>query len=429
MNAYCPTCKTVIPAERTERDNQLILRTNCPDCGTRESIAEHDASLFNLLEKTRRPHKPPVARQTSATRGCPFDCGLCPQHQQKSCVSLIEITERCNLNCPVCFAESGKGKHRPLAVIKLMLESAVQTAKGAPDVLQISGGEPTTHPQLMDILRHAKQLPFKYVMLNSNGINLQNGQVSLTDLKSLGPGFEVYLQFDGLNDTVYQTLRGRSLFAEKMRTLDLLADAQIPVTLVATIRRGLNDSSVGEMLDFALKHPAVRGINFQCEAYFGRTPASLPAQTTQTEILNQLLNQRPELIQPEDLLLLSCGLVTMSYLEKRDSGWRALSPKLAQVISTNPMTTTLDDLLNEPQAHQLLRDLAKRLPPDFLTRTPEERSDFVHQHFFHLNVMTFLDGDHFDLDRASRECTHIIQPDGTKYPFSVFNTIHRGTAI
>lgn len=266
-------------------------------------------------------------------------------------------------------------------------------------------------------------------MLNTNGLDLQNGRVDLAELKALGTGFEVYLQFDGLDDSIYETLRGRSLLKEKMRTLDRLAAAEIPVTLVATIRRGLNDTKLGELVDFALDHPAVRGINFQCEAYFGRTPESLPPQTTQTELLSQLLKQRPDLIGVDDLLLLSCGLVTMSYLEKRPTGWRALSPKLAQVISTNPMTTTLDDLLSEPNAHQLLRELAARLPLDFLARSPAERSDFVHHHFFHLNVMTFLDGDHFDVDRASRECTHIVQPDGTKIPFSAFNTIHRGTSI
>lgn len=429
MDAYCPRCQLVVPAERIELQNQLLLRAHCPTCGMRDSVIEHDAALYHLLEKSRRPHKKPVSCQTADRRGCPFDCGLCPNHQQKSCVSLVEITERCNLNCPVCFAEAGQGVHRPLAVVTRMLDVAVETANGAPDVLQISGGEPTTHPDLIEILRYAKSLPFKYVMLNTNGLDLQNGRVDLTALKALGAGFEIYLQFDGLDDRVYETLRGRRLYAEKKRALDQLADVAIPVTLVATIRRGLNDSQVGAMLDFALAHPAVRGINFQCEAYFGRSPDSLPPQTSQTEILRRLLDQRGKLLRPEDLLLLSCGLVTMSYLEKRESGWRALSPKLAQVISTNPMTTTLDDLLKEPQSHELLLDVAGRLPADFLSRSLAERSSFVHHHFFHLNVMTFLDGDHFDTDRASRECTHIIQPDGTKIPFSAYNLIYRGKTI
>lgn len=151
MKAYCSKCQTVVPAEREERDNQLLLRADCPSCGISETVAEHDAALFAKLEKTRRPHKPPVAFQTAESRGCPFDCGLCPKHQQKSCVSLVEITERCNLNCPVCFAESGKGAHRSLETVKRMLDAAVETANGAPDVLQISGGEPTTHPDLMAI--------------------------------------------------------------------------------------------------------------------------------------------------------------------------------------------------------------------------------------------------------------------------------------
>ncbi|MDF7800883.1 radical SAM protein [Pontiellaceae bacterium B1224] len=435
--SYCVPCAAVVPAQIAEKDGHLFLESDCPNCGPRSSIVEHDAALYKRWSAARRPNRPPEKFQTLENRGCPFDCGLCPNHHQKSCIALIEVTDACDLGCPVCYADSGPGDFQSLETIGRMLDAAVESANGKPEVLQISGGEPTCHPQILEILRAAMARPFKYVMLNTNGLSLQKGGIDVAELAKLGNGFEVYLQFDGLNDGIYQELRGRPLLAEKEAALSALAQHGIPATLVATLRRGLNLEQAGDLLRYALEHPTVRGINFQCEAYFGRNPelAAPTERVTQTEVVNVLSRTAAELLDTENFIPLSCGLASMVYLEKVSNDWKPIPRVLSDVWNGNPLTTSVEDLFEAAagaclcKGDAILKELTKRLPPNLLNLSVEERSRLVHERFFHITVASFLDGWNFDLNRASRECAHILQPDGTKIPFSAFNTIYRGQRV
>lgn len=435
--AYCITCKKVVPAAVLEEAGRLYLEQACPECGSWRSLIEHDAELYKHWETIRRPHRPPPKFQTLENKGCPFDCGLCPNHRQKSCITLIEVTTACDLGCPVCYAGSGTGEFQPLETIERMLDAAVDSADGQPDVLQISGGEPACHPQILEILRAAMKRPFKYVMLNTNGLSLQNGTLDVAELAKLGNGFEIYLQFDGLDDAVYTELRGRPLLAEKTAALDQLARHKIPATLVATLRRGLNLEQVGDLLRFALNHPAVRGMNYQCEAFFGRNPAvgAPPERVTQTEVVNVLSRTAGELLGVEDVLPLSCGLACMVYLEKFSKVWKPIPRELASAWEKNPLTTTLEDIYEAAanacfcKRGDLLASLAQRLPKNLLSQSIQSRSALVQERFFHITIAGFLDGWNFDINRACRECAHVMQPDGTKIPFSAFDTLYRSDRV
>ena len=432
--AFCVACQRAVSATVAEAEGHLYLEKRCPACGEARTLVEHDAALYARWEAHRRPHAAPERTQTAAGRGCPLDCGLCPNHRQKSCVLLLEVTNACNLNCPVCYAGAGAGaSHLPLETVRTMLEGAVEAAAGRPEILQISGGEPTCHPQILEILRIAKSLPFKYVMLNTNGLALQDGSIDLAALAALGPGFEVYLQFDGLDDEVHRAFRGRPLLAEKRRVLETLASHGIPATLVATLRRGVNLEQVGDLLRFGLAHPAVRGVNFQCEARFGRTPADAAAgdRVTQTEVVNLLARQAPDVLGTEGFLPLSCGLASLVHLERIGKTWRPIPRAFADAWRGNPLTATLEELLAAGKGLCACRSggwleaLLKSLPADALAGSVEARSRLVHERFFHVSVASFLDATNFDLNRACRECTHVLQPDGRKIPFSAYNTIHR----
>lgn len=440
--AFCVPCHRIVPAEVCETEGHLYLIRHCPQCGEARTLIEHDAALFGRWEANRRPNAAPERTQTASDRGCPFDCGLCPSHKQKSCVALLEVTTACNLNCPVCYADAGaSATHLPLETIKTMLDHAVAAAGGRPEILQVSGGEPTCHPQIIEILRAAKALPFKYVMLNTNGLALQDGSLDLQALADLGPGFEVYLQFDGLDDTIYQQLRGQPLLERKHRALDALARYGIPATLVATVRRGLNLEQVGDLLRFALEHPAVRGINFQCEAHFGRNPTEDAAaeRVTQTEVVNVLAQTASGLFGTEDFLPLSCGLASMVHLERVGTTWKPLPRAFADAWRGNPLTTTLAELHTAAtaarkcacacQTDSWLGSLFQRLPEQVMEATVEERSRLVHERFFHVTIASFLDASNFDLNRACRECTHVLQPDGRKIPFSAYNTLYRRPCV
>ncbi len=435
--SYCVACASVIPAQVKERSGHLFLVSDCPECGKKSVVVEHDAVLYKQWEESRRPNRPPEKFQSLEERGCPFDCGLCPSHHQKSCIALLEITTACDLGCPVCYADSGNEAFQSLETIEFMLDAAVESANGNPEVLQISGGEPTCHPQIIEILQAAMARPFKYVMLNTNGLALQNGGIDLDELAMLGNGFEVYLQFDGLDDGIYRKLRGRALLAEKMAALDALAEHQIPATLVATLRRGLNLEQAGDLLHFALDHPAARGINFQCEAFFGRNPRidHPPERVTQTEVVGMLEKTSKKRLEKEDFVPLSCGLACMVYLEKLSNDWKPIPRVLSEGWMGNPLTASVEEVFDVTasaclcKGGNLLNELAKRLPKNLMDQSVQARSRLVHEQFFHITIASFLDGWNFDINRASRECVHVLQPDGSKIPFSAYNTLHRGRHV
>src|ERR1044071_1479273 len=148
-----------------------------------------------------KPPEMPNVFNTPVRWGCPYDCGLCADHQQHSCLTLVELTDACNLRCPICYASSSPTRQtfRTLERIEQMLDAVVRN-EGEPDVVQLSGGEPTLHPQFFEVLEAAKRRPIKHLMLNANGILIAQDRVFAERLASYMPCFEVYLQFDSLEE-------------------------------------------------------------------------------------------------------------------------------------------------------------------------------------------------------------------------------------
>jgi len=233
--------------------------------------------------------------------GCPYDCGLCADHQQHSCLSLIEVTDHCNLQCPICYAESGPSRqqYRTLDHISRLIDAVVRN-EGEPDVVQISGGEPTIHPDFFAILDRAKAAPIRHLMVNTNGIRIAEDEAFAKRLAGYMPDFEVYLQFDSFERHALMTLRGADLRDIRTRALERLNRLGVSTTLVVTLKKGQNDGEIGRIIDFALEQPAVRGVTFQPIQAAGRLEQFDPAtdRLTLTEVRRKILEQtsvfRPE---------------------------------------------------------------------------------------------------------------------------------------
>ena len=213
--SVCPHCGRDLEAELIDRDGRVILRRECPDHGPIEALAYGDSGRWREAQRYDRPGASPLLRQTASEMGCPSDCGICPEHAQHTCLGIIEVNTGCNLDCPVCFAESGTG-HQPdgyslsLAQVEAMLDAFV-AAEGAPEAVQLSGGEPSIHPEILDMLAAAKAREIPLVMLNTNGIRLARDARFAPALAALG--VHVYLQFDGFDDATHLAIRGRRLQA------------------------------------------------------------------------------------------------------------------------------------------------------------------------------------------------------------------------
>mgnify|MGYP000026399833 FL=1 len=196
-----------------------------------------------------------------------MDCGLCPEHKQHICLALIEVNTGCNLNCPVCFANAGVGYSLTMEQVEFMLDRFVET-EGDPEVIQFSGGEPTIHPDLMEMIQAAKDRGIRQIMVNTNGVRIARDDKFLDDLAKQNP--VIYFQFDGLRPETYLTIRGEDFLDMKLKALDRLAEKGMDAVLVAAIERGVNTDEVGAILKFGLEHPAVRGVVFQPVTHVGR---------------------------------------------------------------------------------------------------------------------------------------------------------------
>ncbi len=262
--SLCEICLALVHTKITIEGNNVYFMKRCPEHGTQKTLVSTDADYYKSCKYFIKPGDLPLRYQSRTHYGCPYDCGLCPDHEQHSCLALIEINDECNLTCPVCFADSSpqRTRNRSLAEVEEMLDTLV-ASEGKPDLLQISGGEPSIHPQIVDILKLAKSKPIRHIMLNTNGIRIATDKSFVADLAELMPGFEVYLQFDSLKRGALENLRGADLRKVREQALANLEEAGISTTLVCVVKKGVNDTEIGDIVRHALSFKCVRGITFQ----------------------------------------------------------------------------------------------------------------------------------------------------------------------
>ncbi len=381
----------------------------------------------------------PNRYNTPVKWGCPYDCGLCTDHEQHSCLTLIEINDHCNLACPICYSSSGPSRpeFRSLAQIEKMLDAVVRN-EGRPDVVQISGGEPTLHPDFFAVLDLAKARPIQHLMVNTNGIRIAKEPEFARRLADYMPGLELYLQFDSLEREPLTVLRGADLRAIRERALDRLNDLGISTTLVVTVKRGLNDGELGRIVDFALKQPCVRGVTFQPIQAAGRLEQYDPARDrlTLTEIRRRILEQT-SVFRPEDLIPVPChpDSLAMAYALKIDGRVAPLTGLIDPEVLINGGRNTIvfeaDDAIraslfkvfatnHSPQSgaaslHDLLCCLPKVTAPEHIG----------YENVFRVLIMQFIDAYSFDVRSVKKTCVHIAHPDGRIIPFDTYNLFYR----
>lgn len=269
--SLCPHCLRRIPAERVPEGDALYLRRRCPEHGELEPVLiwRRRPFPYPLWDRDRAGRASPP---TDPPPDCPRACGICPGHRQRTCSAIVEVTRRCDLRCPVCFAAAGPGRDPDLAALERLLRKTLERAGPCP--LQLSGGEPTLRDDLPRIVRLAGALGFDHVQVNTNGLRLGRDPEFARALGEAGVA-DIFLQFDGVTDDVFRRLRGAPLLASKLQALQRCRELDIGVILVPTLVRGVNDSQVGALIRFAKEWvPVVKGIHFQPQAWLGRYPES-----------------------------------------------------------------------------------------------------------------------------------------------------------
>jgi hypothetical protein len=430
--SLCPACRRLVPAKIIARGGRVYFRKTCPEHGRVEDFVWSDARSYDRHELDE-PAKAVRVHATEASRGCPYDCGLCPEHEQHTCVGLAEITSSCNLKCPMCFAESGPGgRHWSWETYTRVVDNFVRQ-EGEPDVLQLSGGEPTIHPEIVRMVRYAYERPIQVVMINTNGIRLANDPALVRALAPMRDRLEIYLQFDGFSERASEELRGESLVSVKLRALDALAEHGIRATLVSTVQHGVNLGEVGAIVKFGLERPGVRGASFQPASYVGRhvDPVDLERRVTMPDVVKAIVDQTGGIFREDDFLPVPCAHPNCHRMAYVYRGGGAPVPVSRFLDLRNNADLVANTLVYTPQK-------ARAIVSAFLARQ-EGCCDASGRGFveaalaekltgaevFRITITAFLDRHTFDVRRVMKCCIGFLLPTGHTVPFCAYNTLYR----
>ena len=411
---------------------------NCVTHGFEKVLIATDIEYYKNIRNYNKPGEIPLKFTTRTHFGCPYDCGLCQDHEQHSCLTVVEITDRCNLSCPTCYAMSSPhyGRHRTVEEVEKMLDIIVAN-EGEPDVVQISGGEPTIHPDFFTILDIAKKKPIKHLMVNTNGIRIAKDFEFAKQLATYAPDFEIYLQFDSFKPGALEQLRGKDLTAVRMKALEHLNKLNLSTTLVVTLQKGLNDDEIGKIIEFALKQECVRGVTFQPTQIAGRNENFNPHtdRLTLTEVRQNILDQT-DIFSANDLIPVPCNpdALAMGYALKIDG---KIFPMTRYIDPANLLDKSKNTIVYEQDAalhSQLIDIFSTGISVDKVTENfnqllcclPNIKAPGLnYNNLFRIIIMRFMDAYDFDVRSVKKSCVHIVHKDGRIIPFETMNLFYR----
>ena len=433
--SVCPVCLRKVDARRVVRGNDLFLEKDCPDHGHFDTVIRRGDLLTVSFIPERTPAYPENP-QMQVDKGCPYDCGLCPEHRQRPCCVLFEVTRHCDLSCPVCFASAGVGQSAvcdtdpDLSTISNWYDLLLSS--GGPFNIQLSGGEPCTRDDLPEIIALGRKKGFTFFQVNTNGLRIAHDVEYLARLKKAGLT-TVYLQFDGTSDRIYKEIRGRDIFDQKIAAIQNCCDLNIGVVLVPTIIPGINDGDIGNVLRFALQyHPVVRGVHFQPVSYFGRYPHP-PADAdriTLPEVIQAMQDQTDGLIQtswftpsggPNRYCSFNGNFVVME-----DGGLKPIINTQSQSCCCSPQDADTE----RKKAQAFVARNWKAPEESCCSPQPVVSTSFggwdsflarAKTHLFAVSGMAFQDAWTLDLERVHDCYIMVVSPDNRLIPFCAYN--------
>ncbi len=442
--SICPECLEKIPADVVEKDERVFMLKTCEKHGDFAALLASDVRHYYVADEN--------IEQVACCCGPNQHCG--DQVENHSCNMLIEITQSCNLTCPTCYAGSSPQNKSFMSIDKFesIIDGLLDIGKGEADLIQLSGGEPTIHPDFFEILQMAIDKGIKQVYVNTNGIVLAKPEFA-ERLAKHGERVSVYLQFDGFKPGTYEQLRGRDLTDIKRRALENCERLGINTVPIMTLTRGVNHDELGALINFAVKQVrSVRKIMIQPAMYSGRYDnPMLDDRLTIADVAKLISEQTDGVFCEDDFTPIPCsdpncfslaaavrtsdGLVPVSRYLPNYSQWAedGISQLIAAVSDTFDSAGSLGDLLQKVMSSSAianmdeegvdrLLELVSSLPSELGTHDSEDWNGL-----FGIGIKPFMDAYTYDQDRIDKCCVHIISADGNPVSFCEYNAINRPT--
>lgn len=472
--SLCPECLKPLEAEVYEEDGKIRIKKECSEHGTFDNIYWSDAELYKRVNEFIPTVKSVENYYSINTKGCPSECGLCNQHETTTILGLIDVTNRCNLQCPVCFANAAVSKkiYEPsYEEIREMLKNLRNIKPIPAPAIQYAGGEPTVRKDIVDLIKLAIEEGFSHTQIATNGIRISQNINFAQELADAGLN-TVYLQFDGVSEEPYIYNRNKNVLPQKLKAIENCREVGLGIVLVPTIVKGINDDQIGDIIQFAIDNiDVVHGVNFQPVSFSGRTPSEKVEEQriTISDFVKLVSDQTDEAIVTNDFyppssvesisnfigayeggnpsVILNChqhcGIATYIFIENdkiipvtrfinvdgffefldknadklNEGGFAIKSRILASAIKELPK---LLDRENSPKAIDI-----KHILGNVLSKMSYSALGNFHKNSLLIACMHFMDPFNFDEDRVKKCVIHYAIPDGRIIPFCTMNSIYR----
>lgn len=471
--SMCPECLKILDAEVYEDQGKIMISKECEEHGLFENTYWSSSEIYKEAADYGQEGEGISNPQTKVDGECPTNCGLCSDHESHTILGLIDVTNRCNLLCPVCFANaavSGSLYEPTFEEIRQMLQNLRNNLPVPAPAIQYAGGEPTVRKDIVELVKLAREEGFTHTQIATNGIRLAKRPELVHDLKEAGLN-TVYLQFDGVTEEPYIQIRNKNLLAIKLEAIENCRKEDMGIVLVPTLVKGVNDDQIGKIIKFAVNNiDVIRGIVFQPVSFAGRTPADQveKQRITIPDFEEMVEEQTDQDIKVEDFYPASsvipisefieavegepnvtftchphCGAATYVFIDEdkivpitqfinvdrffqlltkssediNDGGLISKPKVLARASIELPQTINLS---KKPDS----LDIKDILIKVFKERSYDALGDFHHKSLL-ISCMHFMDPWNFDQDRVKRCVIHYAVPDGRIIPFCSMNSIYR----
>lgn len=462
--SICPECHAVLPAGLYEREGKVIIAKSCPTHGYFEDVYWSDFEQWQRVRRYSTLGDGLENPRTKTAGGCPNDCGICPNHKSHTILAIIDVTNRCNLRCPICFANAaatGYVYEPSFDEICSMIDNLVANRPVPVKALQLSGGEPTLRDDLPEIVRYAQSAGISHIEVNTNGVRTAKDPAYVRRLCQSGVS-SFYLQFDGVTPEPYKVTRGLDLLPMKLKALENFRNEGHDSTiLVVTLVRGVNDNQIGDIINFAARNKdIIRCVNVQPVSVTGRIDRTklanyritipdfmrLVEEQTDGQVKRSDFYPVPTVVPfaravgaikgrryPEFTMHEDCGMATFVFVEDGK-----LTP-ITRYANVDAFMQSMNEVYRLARAgksvrarlemigsfrHLKLRVLAPLISGVVREGSYEALGRLMHKVIM-IGAMHFMDPYNFDLERVERCGIHYAVPDGRIVPFCTMNTLHR----
>lgn len=451
----CPGCLALISAQVVIRDEKVYFVKHCAQCGPSEALVSENAKYYVDAYSYARAGTEPLHFATAVDQGCPTDCGTCGDHEQHTCLPIIEITDHCNLECPVCIVNNQNANHLSNESFTRMIDTLVRN-EGQLESIALSGGEPTSHPRVLELIAIATREEIGRVVLITNGLRLGRDRKFAEKIKASGA--YVALQFDGFTADTHEKIRGRDLCKEKEAALRILKELDIPTQLIFVAARGVNEHQIGQIVEMFLSEDHFLSLNFQPVAFTGAGGGQFAHdpmdRLTIPGVIQAIEEQTQGKLRASDFAPLPCShpqCVSLTYLLRLNDGTHlpfgrfvdfkkhgTLLRSSATLGASPEIHDAMSDVIHDvyanqdeiPQSTEVLAALRRAIDVMFPNR-PVSAKEAIHlgeKQAKSIFLHHYMDRHDFDLERLRKCCHHYPQVDGRIMPACGFNMFHRGAA-